>query len=29
VFSVPLSVFDELGRTLLTISAKPNGHYRA
>src|SRR5262249_34421418 len=26
VFSVPLSVFDELGRTLLTISAKPNGH---
>jgi hypothetical protein len=29
VFSVPLSVFDELGRTLLTISAKPNGRYRA
>lgn len=29
VFSVPLSVFDELGRTLLTISAKPNGHYQA
>jgi len=29
VFSVPLSVFDELGRTLLTISAKPNGRYQA
>jgi hypothetical protein len=30
VFSVPLSVFDELGRTLLTVSAgKPNGHYQA
>jgi hypothetical protein len=29
VFSVPLSVFDELGRALLTISAKPNGRYQA
>jgi len=30
VFSVPLSVFDELGRTLLMVSAaKPNGHYQA
>jgi hypothetical protein len=29
VFSAPLSVFDELGRTLLTISAKPNGRYQA
>jgi hypothetical protein len=29
VFSVPLSVFDELGRTLLTISAKPSGRYQA
>jgi len=27
VFSVPASAFDELGRALLTISAKPNGRY--
>jgi hypothetical protein len=27
VFSLPLSVFDELGRTLLTVSARPNGRY--
>jgi len=29
VFSIPLSAFDELGRTMLTISAKPNGRYEA
>jgi hypothetical protein len=27
VFSLPLSVFDELGRTLLTVSARPNGRF--
>jgi hypothetical protein len=29
VFSIPLSAFGELGRTLLTLSAKPNGPYSA
>jgi hypothetical protein len=29
VFSIPLSAFGELGRTLLTLSAKPNGPYTA
>jgi hypothetical protein len=28
VFSIPLSAFDELGRALLTLSAKPNGRPR-
>jgi len=28
IFSVPMSAFDELGRTLLTMSAKPDGRYR-
>jgi len=29
VFSLPVSAFDELGRALLTISARPDGRYRA
>jgi len=29
VFSVPTSVFSELGRTLMTMSAGPNGGYAA
>jgi hypothetical protein len=28
VFSIPISAFDELGRTLLAISAEPGGRYR-
>jgi hypothetical protein len=29
IFSMPLSAFEELGRTMLTISAKPNRGYEA
>ena len=29
IFSMPLSAFEELGRTLLTLSAKPNRGYEA